>query len=276
VTADPGGFLPPRWPADHARVCGRPDQDAILAVGEVVRFAGTPCHFGGHHRTFMRLFLLSASPDALRDDTVSVSLLRPRPDTDHAPGMGRRDHPHAPRVSQARSRREPPRRSSGRRRAHGPTSGTRGLPRVWLPPPWSSPLPSALCPLEVLSWDPAPLLSERWVQFMDRHGPPHLPSPPASASPSTSMKTMSCGHAGRFTQTAAATNPVRCPRLARRRPPVGDSAGWSSAHACMPRSPRSRGRSRISSGVAAQPYSLFDPRDPAGLAKGVDTPSLLA
>ena len=119
----------------------------LASVAVVIWIATLGANTGGLALSYAR----SSSrrrPTPCGANTVSLSLPRPRPDTDHAPGMGRRGRPDAPRVSQARSRREPPRRrGSGHRHVHGPTSRIRGRLRAWLAPPWPSPLPSlARCP----------------------------------------------------------------------------------------------------------------------------------
>jgi hypothetical protein len=100
-------------------------------------------------------------------------------------------------------------------------------------------------------------------------GSPHPPSPPASDSPSTSMKTMSCGHAGRFTQIADATDPVRgltpC-----QRPPAGaiPPAGRLLTLAFLEALVREDGHDILRRRGPAM--FLLDPRDPAVLAKSVE------
>jgi hypothetical protein len=126
---------------------------------------------------------------------------------------------------------------------------------------------SALSPLGGPNyWDPAPLLSESWIRSLDRHT---ALSPPSSDSPSTSMKTMSCGPAERFTQIADATDPVRGLTPCQRPP-----AGWrfrrlvvcSRLHSSKPS--RKDGHDILRRRGPAM--FLFDPRDPAVLAKSVE------
>jgi hypothetical protein len=128
---------------------GEPDQGAHRDVKDVARFSANPYHLGSQHlrsRTFIRPLRPRRRPTPCGAKTVSLSLPRPRPDTDHALERRRHGRPHAPRVSSARSREAPQRRGSGHRRHHDSASGTRGRRRLWLAPPWPSPLPRALSP----------------------------------------------------------------------------------------------------------------------------------
>jgi hypothetical protein len=85
-----------------------------------------------------------------------------------------------------------------RRPEHVACCGSGSLPHC-RPSPWS------VAPVGGSWLDLAPLGAMGSV-----HGPPHLPYPPVNDSPSTSMNTKACGHAGRFTQqTADATMAAR-------------------------------------------------------------------
>jgi hypothetical protein len=200
----------------------------LASVAVVIWMATLGANTGGLALSYAR----SSSrrrPTPCGANTVSLSLPRPRPDTDHAPGMGHRDRPDAPRFSQARSRREPPRRrGSGHRHVHGPTSRIRGRLRAWLAHPWPSPLSSlARCP--------------QWGSSLVG-----------------------------FTQIADATDPVRgltpC-----QRPPAGRRSRRlvvCSRLACLEALVRKDGHDLIRRPGSAM--FLFDPRDPAVLAKSVE------